>query len=161
MATKSFTSRTSTIPFDVNGVDFEAAGSLPADDFIDFLAVVGELGRLGQKAKDVSDTEEEGGSFDIETLRSQKELMAKAVGLALLPDSAERFMGLLSDRANPATLDLLTEVLMWLMEEYKLSAKGDDDDAEDEEGAVGSRPTKPTSDSATGSSPTEDSSEDD
>lgn len=156
---KSFTSRTDTIPFDVNGVDFAAAGSLPADDFIDFLAVVGELGRLGEKAKKASETEEEGGHFDIEALREQKELMSKAVGLALLPDSAERFMGLLSDRANPATLDLLTEVLMWLMEEYKLSKS--DDDAEDEEGGAGDRPTKGTSDSATGSTPTEDSSEDD
>ncbi len=157
---KSFTSCTDTIPFDVNGVDFAAAGSLPADDFIDFLSVVGELGRLGEKARKAAETEEEGGHFDVEALKRQKELMAEAVGLALLPDSAERFMGLLSDRTNPATLDLLTEVLMWLMEEYKLSTKGDDEDADDEDGGA-VRPTKPTSDSATGSSPTEDSSEDD
>lgn len=156
---KSFTSRTDTIPFDVNGVDFAAAGSLPADDFIDFLSVVGELGRLGEKAKKAAETEEEGGHFDIETLKAQKELMAQAVGLALLPESADRFLGLLSDRANPATLDVLTEVLMWLMEEYKLSAKEDEDG--DEDGGGAARPTKPTSDSATGSSPTEDSSEDD
>jgi hypothetical protein len=158
MSIKQFTSRIETIPFEVNGVHFEAAGTLPADDFIDFLAVVGDLGKLGQQAKERSDSEEEGGSFDIETLRRQKELMARAVSLALLPESVEAFHDAMKDRARPLSLDLLTEALMWLMEEYKLSKADDDADEEDDDAA---RPTQPSSDSATGSSPTEDSSEDD
>lgn len=159
MSIKQFTSRTDVIPFEVNGTKFEAAGTLPADAFIDFLAAVGELGRLGEKAKAKADSEDEGGAFDIGQLRRQKELMAEACSIALLPDSAERFISALSDRERPLSLELLQEALMWLMEEYKLSKA--DDDLDDEEGAVGERPTKATPDSATGSSPTEAGSEDD
>ena len=158
MAVKQFTSNIDLIPFEVNGVHFDAAGTLPADAFIDFLGAVGELGRLGSKAKEKADGEEEASGFDIETLREQKNLMATAVKIALTDDSAERFIAALSDREHPVSLDLLQEALMWLMEEYKLSKS---DDSEDEEGAVGERPTKGTSDSATGSPPTEDSSGDD
>ena len=161
MAVKQFTSNTDLIPFEVNGVHFDAAGTLPADAFIDFLGAVGELGRLGAKAKSKADGEEEASGFDIETLREQKDLMATAVKIALTNDSADRFIGALSDREHPLSLDLLQEALMWLMEEYKLSKADDEDGTEDEEGAVGERPTKGTSDSATGSSPTEDSSGDD
>jgi hypothetical protein len=162
MATKQFTSNTDLIPFEVNGTHFDAAGTLPADAFIDFLGVVGELGRLGKKAKDEGEGEEEGGGFDIDVLRQQKDLMAEAVRIALVEESAVRFIDGMSDRQNPVSLDLLQEALMWLMEEYKLSkADEDDDGTADEEGAVGDRPTKGTSDSATGSPATGDSSEGD
>jgi len=162
MATKQFTSNTDLIPFEVNGTHFDAAGTLPADAFIDFLAAVGELGRLGSKAKEKADGEEEASGFDIEVLRQQKDLMATAVKIALTDESADKFIAALSDRERPVSLDLLQEALMWLMEEYKLS-KADDEDGDDagSEGGVGDRPTKETSDSATGSPPTEDSSEDD
>jgi hypothetical protein len=158
MAVKQFTSNTDLIPFEVNGTHFDAAGTLPADAFIDFLAAVGDLGRLGSKAKANAEGEEEASGFDIEVLRQQKDLMATAVKIALTEESAAKFIEALSDREHPVSLDLLQEALMWLMEEYKLS-KADED--EDEEGAVGERPTKAMPDSATGSSPTEDSSEGD
>jgi hypothetical protein len=154
---KQFTSQTDLIPFEVNGTPFQAAGTLPADSFIELLGAVGELGKLGKKAKDAGETEEEGGSFDIETLRRQKELMAKAVEIALLPDSAERFMAGLSSTEDPVSLDVLQEALVWLMSEYKLSKDADED--EDEDGGA-DRPTQGTSDSATGSTPTGDSSGD-
>jgi hypothetical protein len=161
MAIKQFTSRVDTIPFAINDAQFEAAGELAADAFIDFLGVVGELGRAGQQANAKADSEEEGGTFDIEQLRRQKDLMAQAVNLCIPEaESRDRILDGLAGKPDAPSipLDLLQEVLMWLMEEYKL-AKADED--EDEEGAVGERPTKGTSDSATGSPSTEAGSEDD
>lgn len=148
---KQFTSSTDLIPFEINGTVFEAAGTLPADSFVEFLLAVGELGRVGQDRGDDA-------GFDADVLRNQKDLMAEAVRIALTPESADAFIAALSDKQRPVSLALLQEALMWLLEQYNL-AGGDDDDTE--EAAVGERPTKRTRGSATGSRTTEDGSEGD
>lgn len=129
---KSFTSRKPPITFDVDGEQFVAYQVLPAETFGRFAEKVLMLQRAGSDYEGPD-------KLDL-TLSETVTVLLDAVELGLAADSAQRVATRLSDLDNPIDVSTLSEVLLWLLEQYGMSGK-DADSAVDSD-----RPTPPTSD---------------
>jgi hypothetical protein len=100
--------------FTIDGDEFEAASVLPGDVFAEFVTLYNSTG-------------------DTETYQQQHDMLKQALVLALLPESWQRFSTRLQDKARPIDDDQMSDVVLWLLEEY------------------GMRPTQPSPDSSDGS----------
>ena len=131
-AARDFTRKRKRLNFQIDGDTFEAASVLPGDVFAEFVSAYN-------------------GTADTETYQQQHDLLKQALELALLPESWERFSARLKDKSNPIDDDQLSDVIMWLLEEY---------------GMRPTQPSQPSSDgpaspesgtSSTGNTPAEES----
>ena len=113
-ATRSFTKERKRLTFTIDDDTFEAASALPGDVFAEFVTTYN-------------------GTADTETYQQQHDLLKSALALALLPDSYERFAARLKDKTRPIDDDQMSDVVLWLLEEY------------------GMRPTQPSQPSSDGS----------
>jgi hypothetical protein len=100
--------------FTIDGDTFEAATALPGDVFAEFVTLYNSTG-------------------DTETYQQQHDMLKQALVLALLPESWQRFSTRLKDKTRPIDDEQMSDVVLWLLEEY------------------GMRPTQPSPDSSDGS----------
>ncbi|MFJ8538184.1 hypothetical protein [Streptomyces sp. NPDC093591] len=112
-AAKDFSRKRKRLPFTIEGDTFEAAPALPGDVFAEFVTLYNNTG-------------------DTETYQQQHDLLKQALELALLPESWQRFAARLKDKERPIDDDQMSDVVLWLLEEY------------------GMRPTQPSPDSSDG-----------
>lgn len=110
---KDFTRARKRIEFVIDGDEFQAAPALPGKTLTEF----------AKRFADIADT----GPTD------RLDVLADALSMVLLPDSAALFQKRFEDLANPIELDQASDVIVWLLEQYGL------------------RPTQPSSSSVTGS----------
>jgi hypothetical protein len=111
---RDFSRKRKRLNFTIDGDEFEAASALPGDVFAEFVTLYNSTG-------------------DTETYQQQHDMLKQALVLALLPESWQRFSTRLQDKTRPIDDDQLSDVVLWLLEEY------------------GMRPTQPSPDSSDGS----------
>lgn len=97
--TRDFSKPRKRLTFTIDGEQFEAASVLPGDVYAEFVT---QYSGTGEK----------------QTYQQQHDQLKTALGLALLPESWERFSKRLKDKTNPIDDDQLSEVILWLLEEY-------------------------------------------
>ncbi|MFJ8049804.1 hypothetical protein [Streptomyces luteogriseus] len=113
-AARDFSRKRKPLPFTIDGDTFEAATALPGDVFAKFVTLYN-------------------GTGDTETYQEQHDLLKQALELALLPESWQLFAARLADKTRPIDDDQMSDVVLWLLEEY------------------GMRPTQPSPPSSDGS----------
>lgn len=129
------------LPFTIGGESYAAHGAIPADDFPEFIAIVGELG--GEK----SDGEDTPDQPTHELIAGQLAVVKRALSYACPSDQAERLMANMAHGAeHPIPFPVVVKVLNWLMTEYGMGADAEDGDS-DTEGAGVVRPLGQPSDS--------------
>ncbi len=112
-AARDFSRPRPPLDFTIDGDTFHAARVLPGDVFAEFVTLYNSTG-------------------DTETYQQQHDMLKQALQLALLDESWQRFAARLADKANPIDDDQMSDVVLWLLEEY------------------GMRPTQPSPDSSDG-----------
>ena len=112
-AAKDFSRKRKRLDFTIEGDTFDAAPALPGDVFAEFVTFFNDTATT-------------------ETYQQQHDLLKRALELALLPESWQRFSARLKDKTNPIDDDQMSDVILWLLEEY------------------GMRPTQPSPDSSDG-----------
>lgn len=145
----TYSTASDLLDFTIDGTMCYAAGKLPADVFVEFVGVLGRLGDLGG--------ETEGGDTKVgmEDIGPTVELLSEAVTICCVPDTAAFIRKGMKDRQHPIDLELIQTILSDLMTEYGMAAKKDENGDDVDAGVQGDRPTQRTSESATGSSPTD------
>lgn len=113
-AGRDFTKQRKRLDFTIDDDTFEAAAALPGDVFAEFVTLYNSTG-------------------DTETYQQQHDMLKQALNLALLPESWQRFSDRLQDKSRPIDDDQMSDVVLWLLEEY------------------GMRPTQPSPNSSDGS----------
>lgn len=140
-AARDFTRKRKRLDFTIDGDLFEAAPALPGDVFAEFVTLYN-------------------GRIDTEEYQQQHDLLKQALSLVLLPDSYERFAARLKDRANPIDDDQMSDVVMWLLEEYAMrptqpSPPSSDGPASPESGTPSTESTQPVESISLPSQPTD------
>jgi hypothetical protein len=113
-AARDFSRKRKRLDFTIDSDTFEAASVLPADVFAQFVTLYNDR-------------------VNVDTIAEQLGLLKQALELALLPESWQRFSARLADKAHPIDDDQMSDVMLWLLEEY------------------GMRPTQPSPSSSDGS----------
>lgn len=151
----SYSTASDQLTFTIDGHECAAAGKLPADTFVEFVGILGQLGKNAETG--------EGGSVGIADIGETVGLLADAVRICCTEETAAYITEGMRSATNPIDLDLIQTILRDLMEAYGMAAPTDENGEEvaDPEVPEGERPTRRTSDSATGSTATEGSSEGD
>ena len=112
-AARDFSRKRKRLDFTIDDDTFDAAVALPGDVYAQFVALYNKTG-------------------DVESYQEQHDLLKSALQLALLEESWARFAARLKDKQNPIDDDQMSDVVLWLLEEY------------------GMRPTQPSPDSSDG-----------
>jgi hypothetical protein len=150
-----FSTKSDLLTFTIDDHECEAAGKLPADTFVEF---VGILGQLGKNSADGDDDKTVG----IDDIGDTVKLLADAVRICCTEETAAFITAGMKSATNPIDLDLIQTLLKKLMVAYGMAAEEDENgDEVVKEVADGDRPTRRTPDSATGSAPTAAGSADD
>lgn len=139
-AARDFTKKRKRLTFTIDGDTFEAASALPGDVFAEFVTLYN-------------------GTADTETFQQQHDLLKQALELALLPESWERFAARLQDKERPIDDDQMSDVILWLMEEYGMrptqpSQPSSDGSANPESGTSSTESTPPEESTSEPSQPT-------
>lgn len=112
--TRDFSKPRSAITFTIDGDLFTAAPALPGETLVQFVSrFSGDEGTDRTPAEQLNEWRE-------------------ALELVLLPESYELFVSRMRDRARPIEVDQMSDVIVWLLEQYGL------------------RPTQPSSPSVPG-----------
>ncbi len=139
-AARDFTKKRKRLDFQIDDDTFEAASVLPGDVFAEFVSVYNS-------------------TVDSETYQQQHDMLKHALELALLPDSWKRFDERLRDKANPIDDDQMSDVILWLLEEYGMrptqpSRPSSDGPASPESGTSSTESTQPEESTSEASQPT-------
>lgn len=134
MTQKSFSSKQPPVLFDIDGEEFRAYRVLPARQFAEFAEKVSYLNR-GNEGYTGSDKV-------TLTIQDTITIVLEAIELCLDSDSTTRLASRISDPENALSVPVMTELLVWLLEQMGMVDQ------------TASRPTQPTSGSPTGSEPT-------
>lgn len=113
-AARDFSRTRKRLDFTIDADTFEAAAVLPGDVFAEFVTLYNSTG-------------------DAEDYQQSHDMLKQALQLALLDESWQRFAARLADKERPIDDDQMSDVVLWLLEEYGL------------------RPTQPSQDSSDGS----------
>lgn len=100
-AARDFSRPRKRLTFTIDGELFEAAPVLPGDIYAEFVT----------RYNDTAATE---------TYQQQHDLLKSALGLALMPESYDRFSARMKDKTNPIDDDQMADVILWLLEAYGL-----------------------------------------
>jgi hypothetical protein len=112
-AARDFTRTRKPLDFTIDDDTFVPASVLPGDIYAEFVTLYSKTG-------------------DTDTYQQQHDALKRALELALLPESWQRFAERLKDKKNPIDDDQMSDVVLWLLEEYA------------------ARPTQPSPDSSDG-----------
>lgn len=139
-AARDFTRKRKPLDFTIDADRFVAASALPGDIYAEFVTLYNNTG-------------------DTETYQEQHDLLKKALGLALLPDSFTRFTDRLKDKTDPIDDDQMADVVLWLLEEYGMrptrpSQPSSDGPASPESGTSSTENTQPAESTSQTSEPT-------
>ena len=139
-AARDFSRKRKRLTFTIDGDTFEAASVLPADVFAEFVTLYNDR-------------------VEVDTIAQQLGMLKQALELALLPDSWQRFSARLADKTNPIDDDQLSDVVLWLLEEYGLrptqpSPSSSDGPASPESGTPSTESTQPEESTSAASQPT-------
>ncbi|MDT0387811.1 hypothetical protein [Streptomyces dubilierae] len=139
-AARDFSKKRKRLDFTIEDDTFEAAPALPGDVFAEFVTLYNSTG-------------------ETETYQQQHDLLKQALALALLPESWERFAARLKDKANPIDDDQMSDVVLWLLEEYGMrptqpSQPSSDGPASPESGTSSTESTQPEESPSATSQPT-------
>lgn len=137
---RDFSRKRTPITFTIDGDVFEAAPRLPADTFVEFVTLYNDR-------------------VSADTLAQQLALLKQAIELVLLPESWERFSARLKDKARPIDDDQISDVVLWLLEEYGLrptqpSQPASDGPTSPEPGTSSTESTQPAESTSQPSQPT-------
>ena len=137
---RDFSRKRKRLDFTIDGEQFEAASVLPGDVFAEFVTLYTSTG-------------------DTETYQQQHDLLKHALNLALLPESWQRFTDRLKDKTHPIDDDQMSDVVMWLLEEYGMrptrpSQPSSDGSASPEPGTSSTENTQPAESTSVTSEPT-------
>jgi hypothetical protein len=138
---KDFTRKRKRLTFTIDDDTFEAAPVLPADVFAQFVTLYNDR-------------------VQVDTMVEQLGMLKQALELALLHESWQRFSARLADKHNPIDDDQLSDVIMWLLEEYGLrptqpSPSSSDGSASPESGTPSTESTQPEASTSPTSQPTD------
>jgi len=139
-AAKDFSRKRKRLDFTIDSDTFEAAPALPGDVFAEFVTLYTSTG-------------------DTETYQQQHDLLKQALELALLPESWQRFATRLADKTRPIDDDQMSDVVLWLLEEYGMrptqpSPSSSDGPASPESGTPSTESTQPAESTSPTSQPT-------
>lgn len=139
-AARDFTKKRKNLDFVIDGDKFFAAPVLPGDVFAEFVTLYNS-------------------TADVEAYQQQHDLLKRALELALMPESWERFAARLKDKANPIDDDQMGDVVLWLLEEYGMrptrpSQPSSDGPASPESGTSSTENTQPEAPTSPASQPT-------
>lgn len=112
-AARDFSRKRKRLNFTIDGEEFEAAPGLPGDIYAEFVTTYTSTG-------------------DTDTYQQQHDALKQALALVLLDESYERFQARLRDKTRPIEDAQMSDVVLWLLEEYA------------------GRPTQPSPDSSDG-----------
>lgn len=112
-AARDFSRKRKRLNFTIDDEEFEAAPALPGDIYAEFVTIYSSTG-------------------ETETYQEQHNALKQALSLVLLDESYERFQARLRDKTNPIEDSQMSDVILWLLEEYA------------------GRPTQPSPDSSDG-----------
>lgn len=139
-AARDFTKKRKRLDFTIDDDTFEAAAVLPADVLVEFVTLYNGTAESGSIADNIG-------------------LLKQALELTLLPESWTRFSARLKDKTNPIDDDQLSDVILWLLEEYgmrptKPSQPSSDGPASPESGTSSTESTQPEESTSEASQPT-------
>lgn len=139
-AARDFSRKRKRLNFTVDGEEFEAAPGLPGDIYAEFVTTY-------------SSTSEG------KTYQEQHDALKQALSLVLLDDSWARFEKRLRDKTNPIDDDQMSDVVIWLLEEYanrptQPSQPSSDGPASPESGTSSTENTQPAESTSASSQPT-------
>ena len=139
-AGRDFSRKRKQLVFTIDGDVFEAATVLPGDVFAEFVGLYD-------------------GRAEAETYQQQRDMLKKALSLALFPDSYELFARRLQDKQRPVDDNQMADVVMWLLEEYGMrptepSEPSSDGPASPESGTNSTANTQPEASTSEPSQPT-------
>lgn len=137
---RDFTKKRKRLDFTIDEEEFEAASVLPGDVFAEFVTLYNSTG-------------------DTETYQQQHDMLKQALNLALLPESWQRFSDRLQDKSRPIDDDQMSDVVLWLLEEYGMrptqpSPNSSDGSASPESGTSSTASTPPEESTSAPSQPT-------
>jgi hypothetical protein len=112
-AARDFSRKRKRLNFTIDGEEFEAAPGLPGDIYAEFVTLYSSTG-------------------ETESYQQQHDALKQALSVVLLDDSYTRFAARLADKKRPIDDDQMSDVVLWLLEEYA------------------GRPTQPSPDSSDG-----------
>jgi hypothetical protein len=115
MATRDFSKQRERIAFEVDGDVFEAAEAIPAQELVEAVTL---LNGINPK---------------VATPQEQITAFQTFMEMCLFPESYERFVYRMGNKANPIDIDQVNAIAEWLVEQY------------------GMRPTEPSAASSSGS----------
>jgi hypothetical protein len=139
-APRDFSRPRKRLTFTIDDDTFEAAPALPGDVFAEFVTLYNDR-------------------VDADTYQEQHDLLKKALALALQPESWERFNARLSDKTRPIDDDQMSDVVLWLLEQYGLrptepSSPSSDGPASPESGTSSTENSQPEESTSPPSQPT-------
>lgn len=139
-AAKDFTRKRKRLTFTIDDDTFEAASALPGDVFAEMVALYNS-------------------ADDVQSFQDQHDLLKKALEIALMPESWQRFATRLKDKTRPIEDDQTSEVVMWLLEEYGMrptqpSQPSPDGQPSPEPGTSSTESTQPEESTSAPSTPT-------
>jgi hypothetical protein len=140
-AARDFTRKRKRLPFTIDDDTFEAAPALPGDVYAEFVTIYNS-------------------TSDVETYQQQHDLLKRALQLALLDESYQRFTNRLKDKERPIDDDQMADVVLWLLEEYGMrptqpSQPSSDGPVSPDSGTSSTENTQPAESTSATSQPTD------
>lgn len=139
-AARDFSRKRKRLNFTVDGDTFEAAAGLPGDIYAEFVTIYSSTSEAA-------------------TYQEQHNALKRALSLVLLDESWERFDARLRDKTRPIDDDQMSDVVIWLLEEYsnrptQPSQPSSDGPASPESGTSSTENTQPEASTSATSQPT-------
>lgn len=140
-AARDFSRKRKRLNFTVDGEEFEATPGLPGDIYAEFVTIY-------------SSTSED------KTYQEQHNALKQALSIVLLDESWTRFAARLADKERPIDDDQMSDVVIWLLEEYAArptqpSPGSSDGPADPESGTPSTVNTQPVESISLPSQPTD------
>jgi hypothetical protein len=139
-AARDFSRKRKRLDFTVDDDTFDAAIGLPGDIYAEFVTTYNS-------------------TQEAETYQQVHDALKGALRLVLLDESWERFQARLRDKTNPIDDDQMSDVVIWLMEEYGMrptqpSQPSSDGQPAPESGTSSTENTQPAESTSASSQPT-------
>ncbi|WP_329336067.1 hypothetical protein OG252_13040 [Streptomyces sp. NBC_01352] len=140
-AARDFTKKRKLLDFRIDDDIFEAAPVLPGDIYAEFVTLYTSTG-------------------DVENYQEQHDLLKRALSLVLFDESYTRFAARLADKKHPIDDGQMSEVVLWLLEEYagrptQPSQPSSDGPASPDSGTSSTESTQPVESISLPSQPTD------
>ena len=139
-AARDFSRKRKRLNFTIDGEEFEAAAGLPGDIYAEFITIYSSTSEAA-------------------SYQEQHDALKRALSIVLIDESYTRFAARLADKTNPIDDDQMSDVVIWLLEEYagrptQPSQPSSDGPASPESGTSSTENTQPAESTSASSQPT-------